>query len=278
MKRLVGLSLVIGALIVMGLPGVQAETRTSATVRSNSQFNTSVLKMNSQTSVAANAEVATQALAAKYAVNASVINDLRRKGRTFGEINVMLALASNLQGGATASNLARVEGLRYGSTVKGWGQVAQELNLNVGNAVSRVENNRSAIVRTIRTTVSNVNLSNAQLNASVLKINSQTSVAANAEVATRALAAKYGVNASVINDLRSKGRTFGEINIILALASDLQGGATTANIAHVESLRYGTTVKGWGQVAHELNLNLGNTIGRAEKSRLMIHQRIQLGH
>lgn len=276
MKRFVGSLLVIGTLVVMGLPGVRAEAKVTAS--SSAQVNASVSKLNAQTNSSAKGEITTKALAAKYSVDASVITDLRSKGRGFGQINMILALASELQGGETASNIARVEGLRYGRTVKGWGQVAHELNVNLGSTVRKAEESRLKALQNIQAVAVLKADSDAQLRKSIAELNAQTSDSAKAEIATKALAAKYSVDASVITNLRNKGQGFGEINILLSLASELPGGVTASNITRVDGLRHGATVKGWGQVAHQLNLDMGSAVRHAEENRLMIHQRIQLGH
>ena len=125
MKRVIGLLLGIG-LIISGLPAAYAETTVTTTTN------------------AAKADIAIKALENKYAVDTSVITDLHSKGRGFGDINLVLALASELPRGVTASNITRVEGLRYGTTVKGWGQVAHELNLNLGSAIRHAAATASA--------------------------------------------------------------------------------------------------------------------------------------
>jgi Sec-independent protein translocase protein TatA len=76
---------------------------------------------------------------------------------------------------------------------------------------------------------------------------------------------EFDVEESVINDLRSKQMGYGEVGIALSLAKQMPGGITEENIQKVIDLRQGETKTGWGNVAKQLDLNLGKTVSQTKK-------------
>jgi len=76
---------------------------------------------------------------------------------------------------------------------------------------------------------------------------------------------EFKVKESQINDLRSKKLGYGEIGIALSLAQQMPGGITNENIQKVMDLRQGEGKTGWGNVAKQLNLNLGKVVSQEQK-------------
>ncbi len=62
----------------------------------------------------------------------------------------------------------------------------------------------------------------------------------------------FGVTAAQISGLQSQGLGFGEIAVVLSIASRMTGGITDANIAAIMALRQGTPPMGWGQIAQSV--------------------------
>ncbi len=84
----------------------------------------------------------------EFHVEESQINDLRAKKMGYGEVGIALSLAQQMPGGITNENIQKVMDLRQGERKTGWGNVAKELNLNLGKVVSqtkRMSNERQAV-------------------------------------------------------------------------------------------------------------------------------------
>ncbi|MBI5743585.1 MAG: hypothetical protein HY952_03465, partial [Elusimicrobia bacterium] len=88
---------------------------------------------------------------------------------------------------------------------------------------------------------------------------------AGAVTVTDKLKAEFGVDDARVQGLRDQKLGYGEISIALALAKDLPGGITDANVQKVMALRQGPPVMGWGKVAKELGFNLGKVISSVKK-------------
>ena len=73
----------------------------------------------------------------EFQVEESVINDLRSRDMGYGEVGIALSLAKQMPGGITDENIQKVMDLRQGESKMGCGNVAKELDLNVGKAVSQ---------------------------------------------------------------------------------------------------------------------------------------------
>jgi hypothetical protein len=76
-----------------------------------------------------------QKLADRYEVPIEDIEALRAKKMGYGEINLVYALAKNMEGGVTQENIDKILELRSGEQKMGWGQVAKKLDSNVGKAL-----------------------------------------------------------------------------------------------------------------------------------------------
>ena len=75
---------------------------------------------------------------------------------------------------------------------------------------------------------------------------------------------EFNVTEDQVNDLRGKGLGYGEISITYSLAQKMPGGLTDANVQKVLELRQDKKM-GWGNVARELNLKLGEVVGKAKR-------------
>ena len=79
---------------------------------------------------------------------------------------------------------------------------------------------------------------------------------------------KFDVSDSTIRNLRDQKLGYGEIDSTLGLAQQMPGGTTDENIQKVLSLRQGdgTHKKGWGNVAKELGVKMGDIKGNKKSS------------
>jgi len=99
----------------------------------------------------------------------------------------------------------------------------------------------------------------------ISSVNLRANTPGGASLVTQRLVKDFGVTEAQVNDLRSKGLSFGEIAIALSLAKEETGGATDANIQKVLSLRQTTPRTGWGKVAKQLGVKLGPALSSVEK-------------
>lgn len=100
----------------------------------------------------------------------------------------------------------------------------------------------------------------------VNEINSEAESDSGKAAVINRLKNEFHVEESQINDLRSKEKLgYGEIGIALSLAQQMPGGITNENIQKVMDLRQGERKTGWGNVAKELNLNLGKVVSQEKK-------------
>ena len=81
-----------------------------------------------------------------------------------------------------------------------------------------------------------------------------------------------------IRSLRERSPGYGEVAIVLSLAQTLPGGATDANVQKVLALRQGPPVRGWGQVARQLNVKLGSTVSQVRKEANNANREIKNDH
>jgi len=99
------------------------------------------------------------------------------------------------------------------------------------------------------------------------EINRDAKSNAGKAVVVNRLENEFHVEESQINNLRVKEKLgYGEIGIALALARQMPGGVTKENIQKVVDLRQGEKKTGWGNIAKELNLNLGKVVRQAKKA------------
>ena len=108
-------------------------------------------------------------------------------------------------------------------------------------------------------------VSAASSTSAISSVNLRANAPGGASLVTQRLVKDFGVTEAQVNDLRSKGLSFGEIAIALSLAKEETGGATDANIQKVLSLRQTTPPTGWGKVAKQLGVKLGPAVSSVEK-------------
>lgn len=87
--------------------------------------------------------------------------------------------------------------------------------------------------------------------------------AAASQDKAQSLKDKYKVSDDTINNLRDKKLGYGEVDTVLGLASQMPDGITDRNIQKVIELRQGdgSHKMGWGNVAKELGLKMGDIKG-----------------
>ena len=73
------------------------------------------------------------------------VQGLRDQKLGYGEIGIVLSLASQLPGGIDDANVQKIMTLRQGPPVQGWGKIAKDLGLNLGKAVSQVKRTEAAV-------------------------------------------------------------------------------------------------------------------------------------
>ncbi len=74
----------------------------------------------------------------EFKVDEARINSIRMKKLGYGEVAIVLALASKLPGGINDANANRLVGMRQGPPVMGWGEIAKKLGLKLGPVISGV--------------------------------------------------------------------------------------------------------------------------------------------
>ena len=79
------------------------------------------------------------------------------------------------------------------------------------------------------------------------------------------LKSEFMVDDARVQGLRDQKLGYGEVSIVLALAQNLPGGITDANVQRVMALRQGPPAIGWGQLAKDLGLKLGRVQSKVHK-------------
>jgi hypothetical protein len=86
-----------------------------------------------------------------------------------------------------------------------------------------------------------------------------------AKIVTERLQKEFKVDEARVQGLRDQKLGYGEISIVLALAKDMQGGITDANVQKIMVIRQGPPVTGWGNVASQLGVKLGPVTKNVKK-------------
>jgi hypothetical protein len=79
----------------------------------------------------------------RFRAESAWINEMRRARLGYGDISVALALASDLPGGATKSNVQRIMARWRGSRSDQWPKVARSLGLRLERVVLQIESMRA---------------------------------------------------------------------------------------------------------------------------------------
>ena len=85
----------------------------------------------------------TLSLERRFRADDSRINEMRRARLGYGDISVVLALASDLQGGITRTNVEKIVALRRSSRFDGWPRIARSLGLRLESVVLQIESLRA---------------------------------------------------------------------------------------------------------------------------------------
>lgn len=85
----------------------------------------------------------TLSLERRFRAESAWINDMRRARLGYGDISVALALASDLPGGATKSNVHRIMARWRSSRLDQWPKVARSLGLRLERVVLQIESMRA---------------------------------------------------------------------------------------------------------------------------------------
>jgi hypothetical protein len=97
-------------------------------------------------------------------------------------------------------------------------------------------------------------------------IDNEAEMSQGREQVTTRLKQQFNVSDETISDLRNnKKMGYGEISIALSMAQQLEGGATPENVQKVIALRQGDKKTGWGNVAKQLNLKMGDVVSSSHK-------------
>jgi hypothetical protein len=94
------------------------------------------------------------------------------------------------------------------------------------------------------------------------------------QIVTERLEKEFNATEAQIQSLRNEKLGFGEIAIVLSLASNLPGGLTDANITKITSMREGPPVQGWGEIAKSQGVKLGSVLSKVEKIEKTSHNEI----
>ena len=84
---------------------------------------------------------------------------------------------------------------------------------------------------------------------------------------TLSLETRFRTDGARINEMRRARLGYGDMSVALALASDLQGGATRANVEKMVSLWRSPHFDGWPKIAKSLGLRLERVVLQVESLR-----------
>jgi hypothetical protein len=81
----------------------------------------------------------TMSIETQFKADAARIHELRKARLGYGDMTVVLAMASHLQGGITKANVDRIVALWRSSRVDGWGKIAKSMGVRLQRVVIQVE-------------------------------------------------------------------------------------------------------------------------------------------
>ncbi len=88
-----------------------------------------------------------QSLETTFRADPGQIADLRKRRLGYGDISVVLALASRLHGGISRANIERIVGLWKSSRMGNWGRTVRSLGVRVERVVLQIESLRAKPAR-----------------------------------------------------------------------------------------------------------------------------------
>ncbi len=83
-----------------------------------------------------------QSLESRFRTEPGQIAELRKRSLGYGDISVVLALASRLRGGVSRSNIERIVGM-WKQRAGDWGRIAHSLGVRVERVVLQIESLRA---------------------------------------------------------------------------------------------------------------------------------------
>ncbi|MGA2766254.1 MAG: hypothetical protein ABSG17_23165 [Spirochaetia bacterium] len=93
-----------------------------------------------------------QSLETRFRTDPGQIADLRKKRLGYGDISVVLALASRLHGGISASNIERIVSM-WRAPRSSWGKIVRSLGVRVDRVVLQIESLKARENRTSRSSL-----------------------------------------------------------------------------------------------------------------------------
>ncbi len=119
-----------------------------------------------------------------------------------------------------------------------------------------------------------------KLNAGITMLNSDADQPQGEKIISKLLMDAFKVSSDQVASLvglttliENKKQQYGDAAAILAFAEEMPGGATVENIAKVSNMRQKT--REWGQLAKNLNVDVGKVAGKLSSLEIDAHTRIK---
>ncbi len=215
------------------------------------------------------------AASAPRPLTAEDIQNLRAKGLGYGEISILLALTANQPNPATAKPMSDILALRQSG--KGWGEIAPQLGYkNLGSAMNSIKATEKGVVQVAKPLSPEEQKKAAELQAEADRLNAKATAASstpegNQKLVT-SLAKEFKVQESTIIMLREQKKLgFGEIVIVLGLAQEAaKRDKISIDVATNRIMARRDGGGGWGEIAHDLDLKLGNVVSDMKKADKLV--------
>ncbi len=108
--------------------------------------------------------------------------------------------------------------------------------------------------------------SDDQLNKDAAILDDKGTNSTGSEAIVQTIESTFNVTQDQIAALRADDLGYGEIVILLSLAQATPAGVTTDNINQILALRQSPPELGWGEIAKQLDLNLGKVVSSVVKA------------
>lgn len=99
----------------------------------------------------------------------------------------------------------------------------------------------------------------------IARLDRTASTADGERAVTSRIEADFKVSAAQVRSLRDRNLGYGEIIVVYSLAAAKTGGITDAAVEQVLAARMGPPVRGWGQVAAQINRKLSRSVSQVKK-------------
>jgi hypothetical protein len=110
------------------------------------------------------------------------------------------------------------------------------------------------------------------LDREIARLDRTASTADGERAVIKRIESDFKVSAAQVGSLRDRNLGYGEIIVVYSLARTMSGGITDATVEQVLVVRQGPPVKGWGQVAAQLNKKLGRSVSQVKKVNNEAHR------